>query len=196
MVHLRIKPIKPKLADPAVNRKIYGQLIYAEESDKAETLAPGVYLVGGADFFGLVNENTESVDYYASLGKTTVSGKTALYQSLVWRDGSSNYTGPRAGYSSLAGYVFFEHIFPKSGFIIATDSEQTTPGQSFWFNRLRDAFRLGYSVYVVSKGEVMAELPGFEEVQKLKGNLWVYKSHQIRLAISKYRFDVPKTKVP
>lgn len=150
--------------------------------------------MAGKDFFALVNESNESVDYYVSLGQTSVSGRKAIFQSLVWRDDASLFTGPYRGYSSFAGYVFFEHIFPLSGFLIATDKEQIQEGRAFWMNRLKDAFRQGHLVYVVSDGLVVAEILNFAEVRRLRDDLWAYKSYKVRLAISQHRFPAPTVK--
>jgi len=183
-IHLRKKPLKTDFDNAKKNREVYGQLIYADEEDKVAKIDEGVYLVAGGDFFALVNENREAVEYYVSIGTTKVSKKPVLFQSLVWRDSSSKYTGSYKGYTSFAGYVFFEHIFPKSGFVIATDKEQTEQWQSFWFNRVRDAFRLGYHVYLVAKGKVVDEMNDFEQVRDLRDKVWAHGSYTVRLAIS------------
>lgn len=116
--------------------------------------------------------------------------KEILMKTDFDNDSSSKYTGSYKGYTSFAGYVFFEHIFPRSGFVIATDKEQTEHGQSFWFNRVRDAFRLGYHVYLVAKGKVVDEMKDFEQVRDLRDKVWEHGSYTVRLAISQDAIEI------
>lgn len=91
---------------------------------------PDVRLIHGSGFFALVNDKKQSVDYSMNYEKVSIEGKLVLYQSLVWRDKGSAYTSAFRGYSSFAGYVFFEHLFPLSGFVIASDNEQSDDGST------------------------------------------------------------------
>jgi hypothetical protein len=61
--------------------------------------------------------------------------------------------------------------------------------RKIWFNRVRDAFRLGYHVYLVAKGRVVDEMKDFEQVRDLRDNIWVHGSYSVRLAIS--QDDIP-----
>ena len=194
-IHLLKKPLHTELNDRKENKKAYELLSRTEYFEPLEFLTPNVYLVEGEDLIALVNKETETIDYYVTLKKIKVEGINALYQSMLWRTGASKYVGAIKGHTSLAGYVFYQYVMPKSNMILISDSEQTDKGQSFWFNRLKEAFHKGYRVFIIKDHKVIAELPNYDEVIRLEDEIWGKGKRHIRLAISTLSFDVPKVTV-
>jgi hypothetical protein len=105
---------------------------------------------------------------------------TAISQIRIWRSST-------IGIPNLPSYIFFNHIFPIKK-IIATDIEQTTDGQRFWYDRISQALEMRLHVYyvnILALNRELIEIKTFTEFLKLAEEKKIWNSEAKLMIISK-----------
>ena len=139
------------LEDPVKNRRMLKELLSRKSLTEvtAVTAHPGtkIYTTESGEHGRVFVHDLERdrVVYYVQFVKKKILGRPATRQIKLWRSRTSS--GLVQG---ITRAVFFQHLLPIQGALVS-DGQQTIRGKEFWIQRIDEAVRAGYHVYVVDQ---------------------------------------------
>lgn len=137
------------LEDPEKNRRMLKELLSRKSLKElsAVTALPGskIYTTEDGQHGRVFVHDLEldKVVYYVQFVKKKILGRPATRQIKLWRSRSSADL-----VQGITREVFFKHLLPIQGALVS-DGQQTMRGKEFWIQRIAEAHRIGYKVYVV-----------------------------------------------